>query len=126
MLATKRIPATNLLLASLPRKEFQSYLTFYEPVELVSSKNLGETCKHVCHVYFPTNSFISLVVPIDSKPNMEVGLVGNEGMVGLNFALGVSFSLLSALVQAAANLCRNRSCDAPETSAQALIEHCAA
>jgi len=99
MSATKGIPTTNLLLAFLPRKEYQSFLARCEPVELVSSEILGEPGNRVRYVYFPVNSFISLVAPIDSQDSMEVGMVGNEGMLGLNLALGVKFSLLRALVQ---------------------------
>jgi CRP-like cAMP-binding protein len=106
MSATKRIPATNLLLASLPRKEYQSFLARCHTVELVSSEILGESGKRVRYVYFPVNSFISLVAPIDSQDSMEVGMVGNEGMLGLNLALGVKFSLLRALVQGAGTALR--------------------
>jgi len=126
MLTTKRISATNLLLVSLPRKEYKSFLAFSGPVELVSSGILGEPRKRVCYVYFPINSVISLVAPIDNQSSMEVGLVSNKGMLGLNLALGVSFSLLHALVQAAAYVCRNRSYDAPMTSTQALFKCCTA
>ena len=106
MPATKRIPATNLLLASLPRKEYQRFLARCEPVELVSSEILGEPGKRVRYVYFPVNSFISLLAPIDSQDSTEVGMVGNEGMLGLNLALGVKFSLLRALVQGAGTALR--------------------
>ncbi len=106
MPATKRIPTTNHLLASLPRKEYQSFLARCEPVELVSSEILGEPGKLVRYVYFPVSSFISLVAPIDSQDSMEVGMVGNEGMLGLNLALGVKFSLLRALVQGAGTALR--------------------
>ncbi len=126
MLATKLIPATNLLLVSLPHKEYQSFLVFCERITLVSSQNLGEPRKRVCYVYFPINSVISLVAPIDNQSSMEVGLVSNKGMLGLNLALGVSFSLLHALVQGAAYVCRNRSYDAPMTSTQALFKCCTA
>lgn len=106
MLATKRISATNLLLASLPREEYQSFLARCEPVELISSEILNEPGKRVRHVYFPTNSFISLVAPIDSQTSMEVGMIGHEGMVGLNLALGIKFSLLRAIVQGAGTALR--------------------
>lgn len=106
MPATNRIPATNLLLASLPRKEYQRFLARCEPVELVSSEILGEPGKRVRYVYFPITSFISLVAPIDSQTSTEVGMVGNEGMLGLNLALGVKFSLLRALVQGAGTALR--------------------
>jgi len=106
MPATKRIPTTNLLLASLPRKEYQSFLEHCHTVELVSSEILGEPGGQVRDVYFPINSFISLIAPIDSQDSTEVGMVGNEGMLGLNLALGVKFSLLRALVQGAGTALR--------------------
>ena len=106
MLAPKRISIVNLLLASLPSKEYQSFLARCEPVELVSSEILGEPGEQVRDVYFPIDSFVSLVGPIDSQTSMEVGMVGNEGMIGLNLALGVRFSLLRFLVQGAGTALR--------------------
>jgi CRP-like cAMP-binding protein len=53
------------------------------------------------HVYFPIASFISLVARIDGGAQLEVGLVGNEGMVGTSVVLGVRVSPLRALVQGA-------------------------
>ena len=106
MPATKHIPTTNLLLASLPRKEYQRFLEHCHTVELVASEILGEPGKRVRDVYFPVNSFISLIAPIDSHDSTEVGMVGNEGMLGLNLALGVKFSLLHALVQGAGKALR--------------------
>ncbi len=67
---------------------------------------MGEPGKRVRYVYFPINSFISLVAPIDSHASMEVGMVGNEGMIGLSLALGVRFSLLRFIVQGAGTALR--------------------
>jgi len=106
MLATKRIPTTNLLLASLPRKESQNFIAHCEPVTLASSEILGEPGEKVHNVYFPIDCFISLVGPIDSQTSMEVGMVGNEGMLGLNLALGVKFSLLRFIVLGAGTALR--------------------
>ena len=106
MLTTKRIPVSNLLLASLPRKEAQYFLAHCELVELVSSEILGEPGEQVRNVYFPIDCFVSLVGPIDSQTSMEVGMVGNEGMIGLSLALGVRFSLLRFIVQGAGTALR--------------------
>ena len=124
MLATKRILATSLLLAFLPRKEYQNFLAFCEPIDQVSYEILGAPGKRVRYVYFPINRVISIVASIDSQSSMGVGLIGNEGIVRLNLVLGVSFSLLHVLVQVAAYMCQNRCCDEPVTSTQALFEHC--
>ena len=101
MLTTKRIPVSNLLLASLPRKEAQYFLAHCEPVELVSSEILGEPGEQVRNVYFPIDCFISYVWPISNRTRKVIGMLGNEGMIGLSLALGVRFSLLRFIVQVA-------------------------
>lgn len=51
------------------------------------------------HVYFPTEGFISLVAMSSDTGGVEVGMVGTEGMLGAQLALGVSVAPLHALVQ---------------------------
>ena len=70
------------------------------------SEVLCEPGKPTRHVYFPLEGFISLVVPIDGKPALEVGMVGREGMLGAQLALGVTTVPLHALVQGAGTACR--------------------
>ncbi len=53
------------------------------------------------HVYFPTDSFISLVAPVDGYAGLEVGMIGTEGMFGIGLMLGVDVSPMHALVQGA-------------------------
>ena len=72
-----------------------------EMVELAFADVLcspGETFRSV---YFPIGGFISLIMPIDDSAALEVGLVGNEGMLGIPLALGVDVSPLRAVVQGA-------------------------
>ena len=97
----RRVAPLNHLLAALPRRESQSVLAGCEAVELELGKVLYEPDARIRHVYFPTESFISLVIPVDGITNLEVGLVGNEGMLGSPLILGVDVSPLRALVQGA-------------------------
>ena len=89
----------NRLLASLPDKDRQHFLERCETVELAFAELLGEPGERISHVYFPTESFISLVSTINGRPSLEVGLVGNEGMLGVTLILGVDISPLRAVVQ---------------------------
>lgn len=95
----KRVPAVNRLLAALPRKDRQHVLASCEGVELAFGDVLCEPGERIRHVYFPTDSFVSQVAPIDGFASLEVGLVGNEGMVGISLTLGVNVSPLHLLVQ---------------------------
>ncbi len=96
---TRPAPVANRLLGALPRKDRQRFLAGCEPVELAFADVLTEPGERIRHVYFPTESFISLVTPIDSRARLEVGLVGDEGMLGISLILGVDVAPLHAVVQ---------------------------
>jgi CRP-like cAMP-binding protein len=62
--------------------------------------------ERIRHVYFPTRSYISLVMRVDASASLEVGLIGSEGMLGSSLALGVDVSPVSAVVQGAGSALR--------------------
>ena len=92
------VPATNRLLDALSHQDRKQLLDNCEHVELYIGKVLYRAGELIPHVYFPTGSFISLVAPIDST-NLEVGLVGNEGVLGITLMLDVDIAPFTALVQ---------------------------
>lgn len=99
-------PATNRLLDALPRKDRQRFLAACEAVELAFADVLAKPGERIRHVYFPTDSFISMVSMIDPSSNLEVGMVGDEGMLGLPLVLGIGVSPLHAVVQGAGSALR--------------------
>ena len=98
MTFAQAVPATNRLLDVLLHRDREQLLANCEHVELTIGEVLYRAGEVIPHVYFPTGSFISLVAPIDST-NLEVGLVGNEGVLGITLLLGVDLAPFTALVQ---------------------------
>lgn len=92
-------PASNLLLSSLPPKEYNNFLTRSTLIELSSGEVLGEPGDVTSNVCFPIDCFISLICKVDKQSSMEIGTVGPDGMLGLNLVLGSKTSLLRAVVE---------------------------
>lgn len=89
----------NSLLAALPRSSYLRLLPGLVPVELAFGKVLYEPGKPIRDVYFPSESLVSLLTLVEGHLELEVGMVGREGMVGIPLALGIDKSPVRALVQ---------------------------
>ncbi|MDP9898351.1 Crp/Fnr family transcriptional regulator [Variovorax ginsengisoli] len=89
----------NHLIELLPRADRRKFLAACEEVQLVLGDVLCMPGEPTSHVYFPVDGFISLVATTDGDAHIEVGMVGREGMVGAQVALGVRIAPLRAVVQ---------------------------
>jgi CRP-like cAMP-binding protein len=94
-----RPASANRLIEALPRLDREHLLAGCEQVELDLSEVLCESESRIRYVYFPTGCFVSLTIPCDGDTHLEVGLVGDEGMIGLSMALGVPVAPQRAVVQ---------------------------
>jgi CRP-like cAMP-binding protein len=90
---------TNLLLATLPAEAHRRLAASMEMVSLEYGQVLYEPEERIDFVYFPVDSLVSLLTAVDKDRNLEVGMVGNEGMVGMPMVLGIDTSAVRALVQ---------------------------
>ncbi len=89
------------MLAALPPKQYQRLLAGLESVPLIFGEVLYEPGKRIRHVYFPSDSLISLLTVVEGHLELEVGMVGREGMIGVPLSLGSHVSPVRALVQGA-------------------------
>lgn len=100
------VPAANRLLATLPVQTRRQFLASCELVQLGFADVLCEPGEAIRYVYFPLDSFISLITTLDDGARLEVGIIGDEGMLGTALILGVNISPQHALVQGAGSALR--------------------
>lgn len=94
-------PLANDLLASLPEAEWQRWQPQLERVELKLGQVLYESGTTMHHVYFPTNSIVSLLYVMEDGASAEIAVVGHEGVVGISIFMGGGSTPSRAVVQSA-------------------------
>lgn len=92
-------PARNRLLAQLPESTQRHLLERCVDTELSIGDTLSDAGEPIRYVYFPTSGFASLVAALNAGSQVDVGVVGNEGMVGIPLILGVPTALQTATVR---------------------------
>ena len=103
---TRSSAGANRLLQTLSGRSLREALAESETVDLEFGEVLHEPGATLTHAYFPTTSFVALLVPVDVASALEVGLVGNEGMFGTQLALGVDILPLRAVTLGAGTALR--------------------
>jgi len=94
-------PRKNHLLAALPDAEWERWLPRLEPVEMPLGQVLYESGSTLRHVYFPTTAIVSLLYVMENGASAEIGVVGNEGIVGISLFMGGESTPSRAVVQSA-------------------------
>jgi CRP-like cAMP-binding protein len=94
-----RPPKGNRLLDTLPEDELRRLRPHLETVVLGHKETLYEPGVPIEHVHFPIDGVCSLVATMEEGQMVEVGTVGNEGMVGLPVFLGTTTVPLGCLCQ---------------------------
>jgi CRP-like cAMP-binding protein len=89
----------NRLLAALPLEDYQRLLPYLEPIELPQHKILYNAGDHYEYAYFPSHSIVSTVAIMENGSTTEIGVIGNEGMVGLPIILDSGYTNSTAIVQ---------------------------
>lgn len=99
MAKLRRTQVKNSLLSRLPARESQALISRCDTVELPFGTIVCEGGQKFTNVWFPLGGFVSVVVVIDAHPPLEMGMIGNEGVVGASLLLGLRDVGLSCRVQ---------------------------
>jgi CRP-like cAMP-binding protein len=91
----------NHLLAAFPAAEYDRVSAALEPVKMPLGLVLSESGGRMDHVYFPTTSIVSLLYMLADGSSAEIGVVGNEGIVGISIFMGGQTTPSRAVVRSA-------------------------
>jgi CRP-like cAMP-binding protein len=103
---SSRPPSGNRLLARLPPDEYKRLHSRLKPVLLEPDQLLHKARTPFQYAYFPTRSVGSYLRIMESGSTIEVGTVGNEGMIGVSGALGAPESPHQVIAQVAGEALR--------------------
>jgi len=94
-------PEQNHLLAALSSEVQQRLFPLLESFDLPLGMVLYESGAPLRHVYFPTDSIISLLYVMENGASAEISVVGNEGLIGIALFMGGGTTPSRAIVQSA-------------------------
>lgn len=89
----------NHLLSSLSSDDFALFGPHLQPVKLGMRMGMEESNKPIRHVFFPDSGFASVVANSSRGRQIEIGIIGREGMTGINIVMGSDRSPHSTYVQ---------------------------
>ena len=99
----------NHLLAALPRAEYDRIEAGLELVRMPLGEVLSESGGRMQYAYFPTTCIVSLLYVLEDGASAEIGVVGNEGIVGISLFMGGNTTPSRATLTASRRRCCNRS-----------------
>ena len=94
-------PSENRLLAALPNDEYQRLLPQLGNVSFALGEVVYEFGGQLDYVYFPTTAIVSLLYTMENGSSAEMGLTGNDGVVGIALFMGGGTMPNRAVVQSA-------------------------
>jgi CRP-like cAMP-binding protein len=94
-------PIRNILLSSIPEKEFLMLRSHLRYTEFSAGQNLEQPHDHIDVCYFINRGLVSLVVEMKTGKSVEVGIAGYEGMTGDTLAGGIRHTTHWAVTEVA-------------------------
>ena len=95
------VPVENRLLAALSPNEYERLRKDLQPVSFSLGEVVYEFAGQLDYVFFPTTSIVSLLYTMENGSSAEMGLTGNDGVVGIALFMGGGTMPNRAVVQSA-------------------------
>lgn len=92
-------PGENLLLAALPREERKRLDPFLRPVRMDVGLSITVPDEPIEFVYFPYDAAVSTVQELTDGSSIETGLIGVEGLAGVQVWLRQHTTSVTTFVQ---------------------------
>ncbi|MEO7659740.1 MAG: Crp/Fnr family transcriptional regulator [Pyrinomonadaceae bacterium] len=100
------VAADNHLLAALPKEDLERIEPHLESVSLSLGQVLYESGDKLSHLYFPTTAIVSMLYIMQNGGTAEIGIAGNNGLVGIALFMGGDTTPSRAIVQSAGEAVR--------------------
>jgi CRP-like cAMP-binding protein len=94
-------PQDNQILRALPTAERERLFQHLKLVSMPLGMVLYESGDTLRHIYFPTDSIVSLLYVLADGASAEIAVVGNEGAIGVALFMGGETTPSRAIVQSA-------------------------
>jgi len=107
----------NHLLAALPDTEYAPLRDKFELVSLKLGEVIYESGDKLSHLYFPTTGIISMLYLMENGGTAEIGIAGNNGLIGYALFMGGETTSSRAIVQIAGDAVRLRAAEAKKAFA---------
>lgn len=96
----------NHILNALSPEVLARLAPYLELIPLTLGAVVYEAGAAMTHVFFPTDSIVSLLYVMENGASAEISVVGNEGLVGVSLFLGGESTPSRAVVQSAGSAFR--------------------
>jgi len=89
----------NQILSVLPRHQYPALFSHLQPVNLKRDEILYDLAGPIMSVFFITSGMVSLLAITEDGSTTQVGMVGDEGLVGIPAILGINKAPYQVTVQ---------------------------
>src|ERR1700680_4847273 len=101
----------NDILHALLTSEYKHLNPKLGRVALKRGEIIYQADQRIDHVYFPETAVVAMIDTVEDGSTVEVGIIGHEGMVGINVFLGCLVTPDKAIVQISGTAMRMKTTD---------------